>query len=204
MPAGKRILVADDDALVRRLIADALRDAGYHVSEASDGLEVLRRLQAEPPDFLVLDLVMPEIDGAQVCRYLKAHPQLRALPVVLLSGAATESAAQVEELGVAAYLPKRAAEAMIPDLLRMLRALERGESMVEGGPELHPRRIVGELLAAQARLQAGTDAQARLTELAAAEALFRREQIPFLHIPFMSVEEIAATLVHQASLKKRL
>jgi two-component system response regulator MprA len=67
---GARLLVADNDPFFRELLRDVLEGEGYAVRVARDGLEALDLLHAEPPDAVILDLIMPKIDGARFCWYL--------------------------------------------------------------------------------------------------------------------------------------
>ncbi|MEP6671511.1 MAG: SpoIIE family protein phosphatase [Chthoniobacter sp.] len=82
-----RILLADDEAVSRRLLSDALQRSGFEVHQAADGDEALRLAASEAPDLLVLDFEMPRLNGAEICRRLRAseHEELRTLPVVMLT-----------------------------------------------------------------------------------------------------------------------
>ncbi len=84
--APKWILIADDDALVRELWADALTKAGFRVLEADSGREALDTLRAVVPDLLLLDLHMPELSGEDVLARLRATAALQSLPVLIISG----------------------------------------------------------------------------------------------------------------------
>jgi len=79
-----RILVVDDDALVREILADQLAEARYLVSTAEDGKEALAKVSSEPPDSILLDVIMPNLDGFEVCRRLKSDEQTILIPVVRL------------------------------------------------------------------------------------------------------------------------
>jgi CheY-like chemotaxis protein len=79
-----RILVVDDDALVREILADQLAEAGYLVSTAEDGEEALAKVSSESPDLILLDVIMPNLDGFEVCRRLKSDEQTILIPVVRL------------------------------------------------------------------------------------------------------------------------
>lgn len=155
---GKRILVADDDALIRSILSDGLTAQGHEVSLAADGLEAWLQLQVAPPDYLVLDLIMPRLDGARLCRYVKADPRLAGIRVLVLSATAAEAGGQLRELGADRVLAKGGASDMVAELLRIIRAYEEGASPLlertapAGG--VHPRRIVTELLAETAQLTA--------------------------------------------------
>ena len=86
LPEGRgTVLVADDDPTVRRLVAETLGRDEVDVREAADGEETLAALAAELPDALVLDLTMPKLDGFQVLERLQETPELRLLPVIILT-----------------------------------------------------------------------------------------------------------------------
>jgi signal transduction histidine kinase/DNA-binding response OmpR family regulator len=82
------VLVVDDEADARALVRDILRSAGYRVVEAADGRQALDAIAAERPALVVLDLMMPELDGFAVLERLGADPTLRELPVVVLTALA--------------------------------------------------------------------------------------------------------------------
>ncbi len=88
IPAGGSVLVADDDQNVRGFVREALTGEGNSISvlEAADGEEALARVRAQKPDVLVLDLVMPKLDGFSVLEQLRADPATRFLPVIVLTG----------------------------------------------------------------------------------------------------------------------
>jgi DNA-binding response OmpR family regulator len=78
----RRILVVDDDATLLVVLSEQLRDDGYEVATARDGLEALRRLEGGWPDLILLDLTMPRIDGLALARQIKAQVDL---PIIVLS-----------------------------------------------------------------------------------------------------------------------
>ena len=69
--SNERILVVDDDPLIVRLVRMNLERAGYHVLTAVDGKEALEQVASELPDLIILDLMLPEIDGYEVCRRIR-------------------------------------------------------------------------------------------------------------------------------------
>ena len=101
---GKKILVVDDESAVRRLVSSYLEREGYQVLEASDGVEALRKARVEHPDLIVLDLMLPEIDGLEICRVLRAESDT----YILMLTAKTEEADKLLGLGMGAddYLTK--------------------------------------------------------------------------------------------------
>ena len=102
-----RILIIDDDAENRDLLRARLEQAGHEVSEAKDGSEGLDTFNANPPDLLLLDVMMPRTDGWHVCRSLKADPKTRNIPIVMLT-ALTQEIQELRgyESGANEYLTK--------------------------------------------------------------------------------------------------
>ena len=130
-PQIDRVLVADDDKSIRESLVRALSLEGYAVTSASDGAKALEMIQAERPDVVVLDLMMPVIDGITVCRVLRAEKN--RVPVLMLT-ARTETSDRVMGLDAGAddYLPKPFA---LEELLARLRALLRRHRPIEDSPE---------------------------------------------------------------------
>ncbi len=81
----KRILVVDDEIYIVHILEFTLTMEGYEVLTASDGEEALRRVEQDRPDLVVLDIMMPKVDGYEVCRRLREDEEFRTLPVILLS-----------------------------------------------------------------------------------------------------------------------
>lgn len=107
MPDKKTVLVVDDSSAQRDDLAAAFEEAGYAVGLAADGEEVLRRLGALSPAALVLDLFLPRLDGAEVCRIVKSHPRWKGTYLVLVSGRISEAeVGQYRRLGADAILRK--------------------------------------------------------------------------------------------------
>jgi diguanylate cyclase (GGDEF)-like protein len=82
---SERVLVVDDDDGVRQVVVEALSDAGYECVDARDGIEGLRLARAQPPDMVVLDVVMPQMSGDDVQRALRRDLATRYVPVIFLS-----------------------------------------------------------------------------------------------------------------------
>lgn len=89
-PPPRRVLIADDDPDIRKILATNLEALGYHVTEADDGEQALRLARQMVPALIVLDLMMPELDGLGVLHCLRGHPVTQEIPVVLLSAKATD------------------------------------------------------------------------------------------------------------------
>jgi DNA-binding response OmpR family regulator len=80
-----KILIADDDPFLLRLVGYLLGKEDYEIVTAMDGEEALERVETEKPDLVILDVMMPGIDGLEVCRRLRSQPETAALPIVMLS-----------------------------------------------------------------------------------------------------------------------
>ncbi|MBI1876667.1 MAG: response regulator, partial [Chloroflexi bacterium] len=102
-----RIFVVDDDSINLRLTTTILKHAGYEVSTAQNGLEVLQQIEQIRPDLLVLDLEMPDMDGYEVCSRLRSMPNFAHLPILMLTGAdSLEEKVKGFEVGADDYLVK--------------------------------------------------------------------------------------------------
>ena len=121
MSSPSHVLVVDDDKSVRESLVRALELEGYAVRSASDGAKALEAIKAEQPDVIVLDVMMPSVDGLTVCRVLRAEKN--KVPILMLT-ARTETSDRVQGLDAGAddYLPKPFA---LEELLARLRALLR-------------------------------------------------------------------------------
>lgn len=102
-----KIVVADDDRMFRKAAETTLRRQGYAVTTASDGEEALQLIRAEQPDIIVLDLIMPKIQGFDVLQVLKQDSVTAAIPVIVLSSLSQEQDKQEAlDLGAVAYFNK--------------------------------------------------------------------------------------------------
>jgi DNA-binding response OmpR family regulator len=130
MDGAAKILVVDDEAIVTEVIDRYLRREGYEVHLAADGRQALERARALTPDLIVLDLMLPKLDGLEVCRSLRAES---SVPIILLT-ARGEEADKILGLGLGAddYVVKpfspRELVARIKAVLRRARATPAAES----------------------------------------------------------------------------
>jgi adenylate cyclase len=105
-PIG-HVLVVDDDPLNRRLLTTSLERDGHRTSAVGDGLAALDALRRDEPDVVLLDIVMPELDGMAVLERIKQDPELRHIPVIVISGVdEADSIVRCIEMGAEDYLPK--------------------------------------------------------------------------------------------------
>lgn len=105
--ASERILVVDDDRVIQELLRVNLELEGYEVDCASDGEEALTRFDAFQPRLVLLDIMMPKLDGWEVARRLKARDGGDQVPIVLLSARGQEADVRKgNQIGVTAYVTK--------------------------------------------------------------------------------------------------
>jgi twitching motility two-component system response regulator PilG/twitching motility two-component system response regulator PilH len=95
MVPRKKVLVVDDSLATVDALASAFEDAGYEVSSAMDGEEVFRQMAATDPHAVLLDIYMPKINGADVCRLVKAHPHWKKTWLVVMSARVSEADAEM-------------------------------------------------------------------------------------------------------------
>ena len=102
------VLIVDDEPFIRRLVSTTLEDvASFELLEAENGREALEVAEREHPQIVFLDIDMPEVDGYEACRRLRADPGTAAATIVMLTAAAGEEAArQAEEAGADLFLTK--------------------------------------------------------------------------------------------------
>ena len=121
-----RILVVDDEPEAVELVEFNLKQAGYAVTTAADGAEALKKARSQTPDLVVLDVMLPEMDGFEICKTLRLDPATARVPIIML----TAKAAEIDrvlglELGADDYLTKPFSPREL--LLRIKKILSRGE-----------------------------------------------------------------------------
>ena len=103
----KRILIVDDEPELVSVLEEALMEKGYRVLKALDGLTALEMARKECPDLLILDLMLPKMDGFKVCALLKQDLRYHRIPIILFSARAQEEDVKLgEEMGANAYVSK--------------------------------------------------------------------------------------------------
>jgi two-component system response regulator CpxR len=106
--AGKAqcVLVVDDDPSIRRMIVAALKRDGYTFCEAPNGKEALEMMRKEHPNVVVLDLMMPVLSGWDVLQARELEPELKQIPVIVISANRAPEVATAVDKGICAFLPK--------------------------------------------------------------------------------------------------
>jgi DNA-binding response OmpR family regulator len=88
--AHKKILVIDDDVEVVELVCFNLKKAGYSIGTAGDGIDALKKARSLAPDLILLDLMLPGLDGFAVCEILRRDPATAAIPIIMLTALSSE------------------------------------------------------------------------------------------------------------------
>jgi len=150
----KKTLVVDDDELILQFLNDTFTEAGHQVAVARDGLAALEVLKTYTPDIITVDLVMPNIDGKQLCKIIREEERFKDTYIIILSATVAEEAINIVDVGANACIAKAPFEEMAKNLLETINepylATNRclsGE--VIGLDGIYPRRMTKELLSAK-------------------------------------------------------
>jgi DNA-binding response OmpR family regulator len=85
MADAKKILLVEDDPEVRQFLQTALEMEGYRVLTAPNGVKLISNIRVDRPDLILLDIMLPWVDGYELCKAIKAHPEYRKIPVIFVS-----------------------------------------------------------------------------------------------------------------------
>jgi phosphate regulon transcriptional regulator PhoB len=135
--SGQTILVVDDEELIRELLRFNLEKEGYRVIAAKDGVQTLHLLTREQPDLIILDIMLPGIDGLEVCRQIRSNPRYQEIPLIMLTAKGEEIDKVLGlELGADDYITKpfsnRELLARIKARLRRVHITEEGREICDG------------------------------------------------------------------------
>jgi len=115
------ILVVDDEEMTRNLLRLMLERDGFVIIEAEDGLQALEVIKGEKPDLIILDVMMPNLDGFSTCQALRSKPETADLPIILLSARAQDEAVRAGlNAGANRYMTKPISK---PELVQAIREL---------------------------------------------------------------------------------
>ncbi len=128
-----RVLIVEDEPDIRDLLALHLEREGYHVSKCRTGADALRQVRASAPDLMLLDLMLPEVDGLEVCRRLRRDPATASLPIVMLTAKGEEVDRVLGlELGADDYVVKPFSPKEV--VARVRAVLRRSSATTEAAP----------------------------------------------------------------------
>jgi DNA-binding response OmpR family regulator len=145
------VVFADNDVLLLEAVGDFLRESGFRVHLAHDGFEALELCRREKPDCVILDVVMPKLDGARVCRLLRQDPALRNTAVIAFSSLSPRDYSSFPEMSADAYVAKGPLIPTCQNLLLAIRQLQSKESStyadgIIGYGQVQQRQVVHEML----------------------------------------------------------
>ena len=138
-----RVLVVEDDPDIAELVARYLEKAGYTATRVSSGRDALDAVRAKAPDLIVLDVMLPHIDGLEVCRLLRANEHTASIPIIMLTARAEESERIVGlEMGADDYLAKPfSPNELVARVRALLRRVQRPDAP-SGRPLAHGAIVV--------------------------------------------------------------
>ena len=121
------VLVAEDEFRIREVLVDTLLDAGYDVVDAANGIEAIQKAKEYVPDIVLLDVMMPELDGFQVMEQMKANPETETIPVILLTAMpADQGEIAAREMGTCHYITKPWEPGVVEATIRVALREHRG------------------------------------------------------------------------------
>jgi len=125
---GARVLIVEDDRDIADLVARYLEKAGFATDVLSSGREALAAIRSRPPDLLILDLMLPHVDGLEICRIMRAHEATAAIPIIMLTARGDESERIVGlEIGADDYMAKPfSPNELVARARALLRRTQRG------------------------------------------------------------------------------
>lgn len=119
------VLIVDDSQTLRHMLSELLRDQGIEVMEATNGVEAKEKIQQRRPDLVITDLIMPQMNGYELCRWIKNEPQIQDLPVLVCTTKSEEfDRYWGMKQGADAYITKPFHP---PELIQTVRRLLRGD-----------------------------------------------------------------------------
>ncbi|HEY5648918.1 MAG TPA: response regulator transcription factor [Nitrospiria bacterium] len=127
---GKKVLVIEDDKDIANLVVHYLEKEGFRVTVNGNGISGLKQLSKETPDLLILDLMLPEMDGLEICRQARANPRTSAVAILMLTAKGEETDRIVGlEVGADDYLTKPfSPKELVARVRALLRRVERQET----------------------------------------------------------------------------
>ncbi len=192
MSKGRILIIEDDKDIVEMLVFN-LREAGYETVSAFDGKDGITLARAERPNLIILDIMLPVIDGFEVCRLLKSDPNISQIPIIILSAKSQETDKIIGlELGADDYVTKPFSPR---ELIARIRAiLRRGK---EQRPEKRIQRGDVVIDSTKHRVQIGAeDISLTFTEFKLLEYLARRPGVVFSRAQILDAVSGEETMVY--------
>jgi len=155
----KTIVFVDNDRFFLEAMTDLLSERGFAVRTAQDGLEALSLIREVVPDYILLDIVIPKIDGGRVSAAVRQDDRLQHIPIIAFSGLSPQDYHLFPDLKADAYVAKGPLPIAVENILKVINQFESGgrekaEGQVLGYDNFRPRQIVNELLLERRHLAA--------------------------------------------------
>lgn len=117
---ANKILIVDDDPVVLHLVESILKANGYEADKAADGLDALVKIKKEPPDVVILDIIMPEINGYDVCCELRFNKEFIQIPILIMTETEQEIEDSIGKRVNIEYLKKPVVSSLLLDKIKYL------------------------------------------------------------------------------------
>jgi CheY-like chemotaxis protein len=147
----RTVVLVDNDELLLEAIGEVLRNKGFEVHVARDGLEALQVIRSVKPSFVILDIILPKIDGGRVCWLIRQDREIRDTPIIAFSGLAPQDFRRFPELSADAYVAKGPLTVVTNNILMAIKFVEekgRGDfaSGIFGYEGFRPRQLISEMV----------------------------------------------------------
>lgn len=154
----KKILVVDNDRMILKFMENIISKAGHHVVTADSGLSAIDILKTYTPEVIFVDLVMPQIDGKQLCRIIRRIEKLKNVYIFILSAISAEEEISIRDLGVDACIAKGPFGEMAKNILHVIRKIDQSSTRffsqdIIGLKPISPRGITSELLSVKKHIE---------------------------------------------------
>ena len=135
---SERILIIDDDVDTLKLVGLMLERQGYDIVVASNGEQGLSKSASERPDLILLDVMMPDLDGYEVARRLRADPQLTHIPIIMFTATKTDDESRVKglEFGADVFLDKTIDETVLAAQVKAMIRIKKAEDLLRKEKEI--------------------------------------------------------------------
>jgi len=154
----KKVLIVDNNPFFLEAIKEALSSDGFEIEAYTDPIKAWDCLQKKSFDYILIDHIMPQIDGSKLCKYLKEDPKKARTPVIIMTGVAIEVANKVKEINADAYIAKSPIQNFVENIRSVINKFELGKEVevlknnIVGIEKIYPREMTKELIEIETHL----------------------------------------------------
>lgn len=154
----KKVLIVDNNPFFLETIKEALIPHGFEIEAFTDPIKAWECLQKRNFDYILVDHIMPQIDGSKLCKYLKEDPKKSQTPVIIMTGVAIEVANRVKEINADAYIAKSPIQNFVESIRTVINSFETGKDIeklknsIVGIEKIYPREMTKELIEIETHL----------------------------------------------------